>query len=313
MSIFSKKEKNVETRQVYFTNAPNHWPKIPVPDTVIKGDEQGIVDFFRILKSTFQSSNSGIENRNVNMTKLDSEGILEVPFLLFDNNKVAIVVHCPIFDEDTATKFNGLSNYMLQQNANAYYFSLKQIPTNKIVNPHREISWDDFEKFEEEVPKEDYAMWWNIEGQPNFPNSETIISMDQVYSNLDGYISYFYGLMLANLGLIETRTRVRIPENSDIPFIGPEHKLIIMNVSQEKGVKFLFPVNSCKGAYRDNFWKAMARFTKSFNEFAVEQKWEKDAPHETYSSPLQWWKFAMKSAKNQEQEIKQFGLLFFGK
>jgi hypothetical protein len=62
--------------------------------------------------------------------------------------------------------------------------------------------------------------------------------------------------------------------------------------------------------YRDNFWKAMAALTKSFRKVCEEEGWRKDEPDPDYS-PLRWWKFAMKTVKEQTQDTVQFGMIMF--
>jgi hypothetical protein len=134
----------------------------------------------------------------------------------------------------------------------------------------------------------EYAMWWADEEENNFQESDTyqlILNLFQVFRH---YETAFLGYLLYHIGLTGEIGRAELPlQDKALSVIGPESKKILIVLSKEKGIRFLFPVQNTKRFYREQFlhalWVDFLAFRLSLQQQGVEKDEDKDY------NPLDWF------------------------
>lgn len=112
-----------------------------------------------------------------------------------------------------------------------------------------------------------YAMWWSTEEDPFFHKSKTYEYLSKLNEFMKGYESYMVGYLLRQTRILQEQqlSRIELPDQHvNYVIDGPEEKKIILDLSKENGIRFLFPIDKVSSAYRDRFIKeAMVDFVAS--------------------------------------------------
>lgn len=312
MSLHDYQRKYLYRDKVtWYSNAPAHWQEVFCylldPNQI-----EAMNDIY--FAGSLSRALKKIDNVNIHhLAKLylSEDGVIEV-MEVSDSGKIIPVLYYPVPNVEAANNYNGHVDFFRSRNLpEPIYFSLKKLPaTNKRSNPFRPLTHHDFRKWEKGYPASQYSMYWNTGDTAPYLESDTCKNMKRVYENSAGIQTYIYGSILYGLGLFDKLQRCKIPINPEtIPFEGPEEQLIILSVSEEKGIQLMFPESSCAPAYRDMFWKAFADYTEKIRNDVVSNNYPID--HEVEEDgPLGWFKFTLEVIKKHQMEPGAFGVMY---
>lgn len=161
-----------------------------------------------------------------------------------------------------------------------------------------------------------FAMWWSTDEDPYFHQSKTFEYLSKLNELLHGYETYMTGYVLRQTRISQEQDlkRTRLPErNATYVIDAPEEKKVLLDISQEKGIRFLFPIDNTTQAYRERFIKgAMVDFVANIlplkqHNVPIDEKTEPNS--------YDWFNFMARVVQEKEAagELKghQIGLIEF--
>ncbi|MDF1548854.1 MAG: hypothetical protein P1P88_13605 [Bacteroidales bacterium] len=229
------------------------------------------------------------------------EGALEVP-LVFKSKNTGYSVFF-IYNAEDARKYNDAAVKILKTAyPNAIYFSC--IDLAKIsdkAQSTRTLQLADL-RFEKEAKLSgEYAMWWADDEETTFWNSETKGILATIYEIHEDYESIYTGYLLHQIGLSTEFGRALLPEDEKALVLhAPENKNILLVLSQEKGIRFLFPVKSTTRLYREQFLSALRVDFLSLRLSLQQQEIPKD--EKLHQKSIDWFKFMAKTTEENEKK-----------
>lgn len=133
-----------------------------------------------------------------------------------------------------------------------------------------------------------------------------------MYEACRSHEAYLYPDLLYHLGIITGTPPIRLePPTEETQYIlrGPKRKEILLSVSKEKGIRFLFPIQSTSPEYRDSILQFIGRemITAAFI-FENHRSISKEADSESF----QWFAAAKKAMQQESEEansVKYFSYL----
>ncbi len=193
-------------------------------------------------------------------TTLLEEGALTIPVVFtFGSKKYSIYF---IYKEEELLKYYDLIDHITQTPyPNLIYFS--SIPLSSVSDPTPIIEpfqLADLRYDKEAIVAGKFAMWWSTERDPFFHKSEVFNYLAKLNELIRGYETYMVGYVLRQTRIInETELkRMKLPEsNSTFIIDGPEEKKVLLDISKEKGIRFLFNINDTSVEYRERFIKGV--------------------------------------------------------
>ena len=238
---------------------------------------------------------------SVMYTSLLEEGALTVPVVCsIGAEKFSLYF---IYQEDDLLKYKDLVKHVSRTAyPNLIYFS--SIPIYEGYDPKPII--EPFQLADMRVDKDGkvagkFAMWWSTEGDPHFHTSGTFEHLSKLNELMKGYETYMAGYVLRQTRIIQEMElkRVQLPENNATYVIdAPEEKKVLLDISQEKGIRFLFPIDKVTKEYRERFLKGiMVDFAASIIPLR-----QHGAPVDEDTDPnsYDWFNFMAKVVKEHE-------------
>lgn len=250
-----KKAKKPQEKQNFFiTNSEDHG--LGSIDLAISGKVRvdcilAIAALEKIAKSKNQEFSF-----NVMYTSLLEEGALTVPVVCtIGEEKYSLYF---IYQEEELLKYKDLVNH-IDQTAypNLIYFSSIPIydgyKPKPIIEPFQlaDLRYDADSQLSGK-----FAMWWSTDEDPHFHKSATYDYLSKLHEVIRGYESYMTGYVLRQTRVIKEveLQRMRLPKNHVTYIIdAPEEKKVVLDISQEKGIRFLFDIDHTSPQYRDRF------------------------------------------------------------
>jgi len=179
-------------------------------------------------------------------------GVLTIPLVFtLDDKKFSVFF---IYNQQDLGIFKDAQKYVSQtEYPNLIYFSA--LPINKSVQQQSAVAPFQFHHLTHNPqykPEGKYAMWWATDDDKVFHKSEAYKWLSGIYEITKDYESYIAGFILQQLGLSKDKnlSRILLPEkNYSIVLEGPNHKKIILDLSQEKGIRFLFSTENASKKY----------------------------------------------------------------
>jgi len=232
---------------------------------------------------------------------LIGENLLTVP-LVFQINDEKYSVYF-IYNRNDLAQFNNVKKHISKtQYPNLIYFSA--IPVTIEVEPVSALAPIQLGHFLVDLqnkPKGTYAMWWATQEDPIFEESNTYTWLTGLYEVSNGYETYLNGFLLYSLGIDKGKNwqRISLPEkNHTFPLIGPENTSILLDVSQEKGIRFLFPVNKVSKSYVETILKGLVA---NFIVFVAQLK-KSNLPMDEEKDPngYDWFNFMSRVVKKEK-------------
>lgn len=253
----------------------------------------------------------GVEYKyEVMYTTLLEEGALTVPVVVkLGEEKYSLYF---IYNEEDLLKYKDLLNHVKRTDyPKLIYFSSIPIyegyQPKKIIEPFQLADL----RFEKDAKiSGTYAMWWKTEEDSIFHNSVAYEHLSKIYEIFKGYETYLTGYVLRQTRIEKDvqLKRTKLPEGSvEYVIHAPENKKIVMSISQEKGIRFLFPINTTKKSYLERFLKGiMVDFLAT--RLSLQQH---DAPQDEEIDPnsYDWFTFMSRVIKANEEKGEEISLV----
>ncbi|GJM61218.1 hypothetical protein [Persicobacter diffluens] len=305
-SFFKKKKKDntiqeEKSHNAFITNAGDYgFPEISlsVMGALRMDGIMAIAEFSDIAKNTGQEV-----NYEVMYTHLLEEGALRIPVVIDIGGKGYSLFF--IYGEDDLIFYHDAKKYIGETAyPNMIYFSTFPLPSHidskSCLIPFQLGYLRPEEKLQ---PEGAYGMWWQSAEDPRFSGSVTHSVLEKLYTHThaQGYESYLLGYILKQCGLQEGDDfhRMEYPEGSrSFLLLAPENKLVIMVISAEKGIRFLFPIRDTSKTYRERFLKGVVADLLSTRVELERAGVAKD--EEGFSGNLDWFNFTCEMLEKQE-------------
>ena len=248
---------------------------------------------------------------SVMYVSLLEEGALTVPVAINFGDKAYTLYF--IYNEEDLLKYKSLEQHVGRTKfPNLIYFS--SIPIYDGYTPKEII--EPFQLADMRVEKDPkisgtYALWWSNNGQDKFGGSKTHELLSKLYEVFHGYETYMFGYLMRQTRISENTElqRIGLPEASkNFVILGPENKLIILDISQEKGIRFLFPTEDTSIAYRNRFLEGVLVDFLSTRLYLQQNDAEKDPENEL--NGYDWFTFMARVVE--EREAKGEGVDLIG-
>lgn len=267
---------------------------------------------FAELEKLAKSKNLPFDYK-VMYTTLLEEGALTVPVVCsIGDEKYSLYF---IYQEEELLKYKDLVKHIKRtEYPNLIYFS--SIPIYDGYEPKPII--EPFQLADLRVENDakvagEYAMWWKSDDDPTFHNSVTFEYLNKMYQIFKGYETYLTGYVLRQTRIKQELQleRMKLPENN-VSYIleAPEGKHVVLDLSQEKGIRFLFQVNSTTKEYRERFLKgAMVDFAATMIPLR-QQNFPTD--ENTDPNSFDWFNFMARVVKQKEEEgeaVEKIGIM----
>lgn len=191
-------------------------------------------------------------------TTLLEEGALTLPVVCtLGEEKYAIYF---IYQEEELLKYKDLVNHVSRTAyPNLIYFSTIPIYDGYTPKPIIEpFQLADLRYEKDAKVAGQFAMWWSTEEDPYFHKSVTFDYLSKLNEVIKGYETYMAGYVLRQTRVVPEvqLKRMTLPvQHATFVLEGPEEKKVLLDVSQEKGIRFLFNIQETTSVYRDRFIK----------------------------------------------------------
>ncbi|MEA3336708.1 MAG: hypothetical protein U9R25_12410 [Chloroflexota bacterium] len=167
----------------------------------------------------------------------------------------------------------------------------------------------------ESAPVGNYAMGWMTDPGTSLAESGCLQLWDQIYHAADGVETWLVARMLRAAGGIGNEIdRMSYPQELVIfPLQGPDRQMLVMSLSQEKGIRFHFDSEGCDPAYRDQFLEEYLDFVRAVRAGADLFEAELDGPREPRA--LTWWQQVMDELTSLEDDrdaVQAVGTIVIG-
>ncbi|NME71432.1 hypothetical protein [Flammeovirga aprica] len=251
-----------------------------------------------------RAKKQGIEcSHSVMYVSLLEEGALTVPIVINYGDQAYTLFF--IYNEEDLLKYKSLEQHVGKTAyPNLIYFSAIPIydgyEPKEIIEP---FQLADMRVEKEAEVKGTYAMWWSNDGEEKFGESETLKTLTKLYDVFKGYETYLFGYILRQTRITESTElqRLSLPEESaNFVLVAPENKLIMLNISQEKGIRFLFPTNETTKEYRERFLSGVLVDFLSTRLYLQQHQANEDEEMEPNS--YDWFNFMAKVTTEREKE-----------
>lgn len=294
-------EENEKASEYFYTNAATYG----FADILVNNSNQLRIDALSAISELqkFCDTNRLSFDYSVLYISLLEEGALQVP-IVFKTEKTGYSVFF-IYSVEDAKKYNdALLKIKYTAYPNAIYFSNFDISSvfGKEQST-RTLRLSDLRINKEAELDDEFAMWWSANEEMVFSNSETKLILESIYDIQKDYESVFTGYLLQQIGLAEEFGRTYLPKQEKaLVVLAPEDKNMLIILSQEKGIRFLFPVKSTSRFYREQFLSAIRIDFLTLRLTLQEQQIPKDDA--TGQNGAAWFNAMVKTTKENENSGK---------
>jgi hypothetical protein len=303
---------------VWATNAPAGWPAVKCAALPMPHDSPAnLARFGESLGRAFGGRPGAFRLSTKGRARLSSYGLLDVPFEVSSDGRTVPVLLYVRADREAGAHFSAARLFLEGRGEPPpVYYAPEKLPEAGPGEPFRPFHAGDLRRWAGKAPPGEYSMWWPASGDESFTGSRAFRHIDRAYRSLSGYETYVHAAVMRALGYEgDTVGRLGLPaEPGTFPLEGPEGALLLLDVSQEKGMRFLFPVERTPRAYRDAFWQVFAGYAEFWNAAASGKGFARDPA--SGHPPLQWWEEASGAARAEEgrgRRLDGFGTISLGK
>lgn len=261
-----------------------------LPDDIIMEDYE-LSGAFRIdiimVLAKATGDNSAYKDQKLLYQVIVEDGVIVIPLVLFKGgNKYGFFV---FYTENEAANYLKYRKLLTEEAdfEEVYYLSNFDPMKYEVTDGKLEVGTSFHALFRtgddatEETYEGEYAMWWSSDDDPHLGSSPTKDHYRTIYDNLFGYESFFVGMLVHSLKNNEEISRISLPEETKtLSVIGPEDKKMLIELSAEKGIQFLFPTQNTSTKYRHNVLKLIAKSIKFLNAGMQ----ERNVPQERYET-----------------------------
>jgi len=263
----------------------------------------GIAEMEKIAKAR------GVESSfSVLHTTLLEEGALTVPVVCTIGEERYSLYF--IYKEEELLKYRDLVKHIDKTSyPNLIYFS--SIPVNEGLNSKPIIEPFQLADLRVDLNAKiagQFSMWWSSEEDPLFHLSKSFEYLKQLNELMNGYETYMTGYVLRQTRIVSELElkRMRLPEqNATYVLNAPEGKKVLLDLSQEKGIRFLFPIEDTSKEYRERFLRgAMVDFAANIislkqNNLPIDEKIEPNS--------YDWFSFMSRTVTEKEKSKELIG------
>jgi len=304
--------------RAWATNAPAIWPAVGcVPLHPPSDSPANLARFGGSLRRAFEAHPCGCRLAATGRTRLASYGLLDVSFEVASGDKVVPVLLYVRADRASPAHFAAARLFLEGRGEpSPVYFAPAKLAEAEPGHCFRPFHAGDLRRRAGDVPPGEYSMWWPQSDGDRFSGSRTLPFIDRAYRSLAGYETYVHAAIMRSLGYEgECVGRLKLPDEAQtFALEGPEGVLLLLCVSQEKGIRFLFPVAGTSHAYRDAFWQVFSEYAAFWNAAAAGKQFSTDPAGER--TPLGWWETASAAMRLEEDRgarLSGFGSMTLGK
>ncbi len=259
----------------------------------------------------------GYKENGIMYEAVTEEGVITIPLVVEkDNKKYAVFA---FYSEPEAGQFKKFRTVLLEKAGftECYYVSAYDPEKYEKEDGHLEQGTTFHAIFrKEDNPKEEdfegrYAMWWSTRKDGHFGSSPVSHYYKKIYESIAGYESIFCGMLIAGLTRSEELSRMNLPVEEKMLYVtGPENKKCIIAISQEKGMRFLLPVEKENETYRENILKLISKSISFLRKGLEERDLPKDEKMD--SSPLDWYNYLYNSIDQAQVIADSIGTVTIG-
>lgn len=300
------------------TDAPPDWPPVAV-DLTLGGADEGLSGVALLaLAAELARAPGAPALRAVFATELVEGGVLEVPLLLEAGGRRYGAYPYPEATPAAAAHYAAVRAAAAELDWTPVYFAPAPLPAAGDAAPRVPAVRNDtlgLAPTEDEPAPGEYAVWWD-DGAGPFRQSAAYEALDRAYRSFDRVRSYVMGHVARTAGLVDgdvpPGARVALPGDLvTVPVVGPGGQRLLVSASEEKGVRFHFPVDATPPAYRDRFLRLYADYV---GMWAGGLDTHGVLADDTASpTPAEWWALAVAAVRHVEDEqgetAQRFGLI----
>ena len=302
------------------TNAPSHWPAVEVPrlklEDPVPGDKEGYL-FITLTGSLLEKAESQgipLEVGGIFQTRLFDDGILKIPLIISERNKKRSIFFYPLPTRQASSHFAGVRALLEAAGEDSLiYYSTGALSNEQPSSPLVPFEVNFLTRFDGELPKGEYAMWWGTKEEPKFSSSKTNHYLGRTYAALDHIESYALGCLLQSFKMVDEKSmRVVLPNDLSLAVRGPEDMIMMLTATKEKGIRFHFNTSLTSIQYRERFLKHFAIFVEKLRSIIDEKRLPTDS--ESDYRPSGWFSATQRVMCQQEKEgmeMEKIGLLIF--
>lgn len=277
------------------SNAPDGWPVLVSPALPAPGgmaNPVNVIFFSARLVDAFGSTEGRLKVAGLAQSRLEAEGVLEIPVVVSDSGRPVPVFAYPDASAQSAGHF-AQARAVLEAcgETTPVYFAPEPLPAAAPAGALRAFNPNLLNRRKEPLPPGHYAMWWSTQDDPDPRTSPCMASITRAYEALDRVETYALGALLRGVGAIKEPSRVALPPGgSTLALSGPEGVPLVMSTSAEKGIGFHFAKDTTPARYRDAFCKLFAEFAADCRQQITGQGLPLDP--EAEDRPAAWWRLS---------------------
>jgi hypothetical protein len=291
------------------TNAPEHWPVVEVPESVLDDPEELSIQVTMALDDGFDDDVEDLGRQVFHMTE---GGFVELANeIIGGDRRTGILVYSQATPE-AAAHFRAAQEALRQVGVETVYYAPRPLPA---AAPGRATV-----PFSPEIlmmrvvaPEPDsYATWWSVPGDESLLLSETYRCIERAYVAMKGFEPVFYARIAKAIEMdgASKRRLLSLPfEEKDAFVRGPDARTLVFSVSAEKGLHFGFPMKDTPLEWRNRFWRLYA---DGIEAIAAELERAGTVRRTSDPLPLDWLRTAARHNDEMEHEageIRVFRLL----
>ena len=311
-NINENKDNQQKNTSIVYTKLPLQWGR---PNFALTGNIG--IDMLSFVKLLEGNLTYKPDNLSFMYLQLFDDGYIEIPVLMdFEGVKHPFFF---IYTDIEARNFLSARELLLDNGfGEPFYASSVDISNTKEKGAALRTGGA-YSRFftvkKDGLSKGEYALWWKSQEEEFFTGSKTKEYVLEMYKIFHEYETWHFGFLVQELNLssdVKEYSRVELPEEArEIPLLGPENTDIILSVSREKGIKFLFPTSVTK-AYRERLLRFLLDHIKGLHIILESHNVEKD---QNKTSSLEWFAFICKhlekteKSENIEDAIAQVSLV----
>ncbi|HAA13976.1 MAG TPA: hypothetical protein DCE41_20725 [Cytophagales bacterium] len=239
-------------------------------------------------------------------------GVLTAPLVFTLNDKGYAAFF--IYTEEEAKKYRDALHHLDQTDyPNAIYFTaLDLLGSNETAPSTEPFQLADMRAIKDELPHDDYAMWWATEDDTTFHPSESASLLSKLYETINGYTTLMVGYLLRQVKVNPELNRINLPEETaKLLLYAPDRILVLATYDAKKGIRFLFPENATT-QYRIRFLQGALVDFLAERLTLEKQGIPKDASSEDYG--YGWYQNLVSSVSEREtkgEKVELVGLMQF--
>ncbi|MDQ3623904.1 MAG: hypothetical protein M3463_15685 [Verrucomicrobiota bacterium] len=318
----SEKSPSPVPEACFATNAPSHWPPIPLrplPHEQPQEPGQEAVNqifFGARLSEAGYKGNADVSLDAFHYAWTTAEGFLQSPMVVKDRGRRVPVFVFPRADAAIARRWAGIQKQFRALGLeDPVYFAPEPLPSSEaeeaaIVRPFSL----DLLRSEKNPLRGDYVMWAPDSEEPYFAGSASEQSWRRIYEALAGFQTYAFTELLVALELAPAQgQRVALPDSlRQHPVTGPGYRAMAVSASKEKGLRLHFHTETYPGAERRWVLKHFAAYCEDLRDELQKLGVERD-PEQAHESPKAWFEFLAHviGQKEKQESVSAIGMVQF--